>query len=404
MLGGKEPTACRRLRLLTVLLGIFIASANGIETEVIPRNPSEGHPVLINIIGITEDIRFSEWYLGNNTSAENQIIRYNNGDGSQNKGAKYFTGANIYPNGSLEIQNFQKELESNYTVFIQGRANPYQQTVFLSVAMVSSNTIQVQRIPDSPRVNQTVLFNVTGISENIRFSEWYRGNDTSAANQIIRYNNNDNSKNLGAKHIESSSIFANGSLEIKNVTKDLEGDYTVFIQGAQTPFQSTVSLKVDVFLSVAMVSANTIEVQRIPDSPQVNQTVLFNVTGISETIRFSEWYRGNDTSAANQIIRYNNNDNSKNLGAKHIESSSIFANGSLEIKSVTKDLEGDYTVFIQGAQNPFQKTVSLKVSDPSTDRRGLSGGAIAGIVIGVLVAVTVAIVVGVYVFKPKDSG
>ncbi|XP_073458223.1 cell adhesion molecule CEACAM10-like isoform X7 [Aquarana catesbeiana] len=354
MLGEKEQTARRRLRLLTVLLDIFVASANGIETEVIPRNPLEGYPVIINIIGITEDIRFSEWYLGNNTSAENQIIRYNNGDGSQNNGTKYFTGTNIYPNGSLEIQKVQKAFEGNYTVFIQGKSNPFQQTVLLGIFVASANGIETEVIPRNPLEGYPVIINIIGITEDIRFSEWYLGNNISAKNQIIRYNNGDGSQNNGTKYFTGTNIYPNGSLEIQKVQKAFEGNYTVFIQGKSNPFQQTV------FLSVSMASSNTIQIQLVRGTPEVNQTVLFNVTGITEGIRFSEWYRGNDTSAANQIIRYNNNDGSTNLGQRPIPTAVIFANGSLEIRNATKDLEGDYTVFIQGDRNPFQSTVTLE--------------------------------------------
>ncbi|XP_073458218.1 cell adhesion molecule CEACAM10-like isoform X3 [Aquarana catesbeiana] len=402
MLGEKEQTARRRLRLLTVLLDIFVASANGIETEVIPRNPLEGYPVIINIIGITEDIRFSEWYLGNNTSAENQIIRYNNGDGSQNNGTKYFTGTNIYPNGSLEIQKVQKAFEGNYTVFIQGKSNPFQQTVLLGIFVASANGIETEVIPRNPLEGYPVIINIIGITEDIRFSEWYLGNNISAKNQIIRYNNGDGSQNNGTKYFTGTNIYPNGSLEIQKVQKAFEGNYTVFIQGKSNPFQQTV------FLSVSMASSNTIQIQLVRGTPEVNQTVLFNVTGITEGIRFSEWYRGNDTSAANQIIRYNNNDGSTNLGQRPIPTAVIFANGSLEIRNATKDLEGDYTVFIQGDRNPFQSTVTLEfenlVTVPTEHRPRLHGGVIAGIVIAAVAVVTGAIAGGVYAFKSKESG
>lgn len=163
-----------------------------------------------------------------------------------------------------------------------------------------------------------------------------------------------------------------------------------------------------VFLSVSMASSNTIQIQLVRGTPEVNQTVLFNVTGITEGIRFSEWYRGNDTSAANQIIRYNNNDGSTNLGQRPIPTAVIFANGSLEIRNATKDLEGDYTVFIQGDRNPFQSTVTLEfenlVTVPTEHRPRLHGGVIAGIVIAAVAVVTGAIAGGVYAFKSKESG
>ncbi|CAI9617886.1 unnamed protein product, partial [Staurois parvus] len=71
-----------------------------------------------------------------------------------------------------------------------------------------------------------------------------------------------------------------------------------------------------VFFTVLMVSANTLEIVLSPEKPKIGGSVTFNVPGITEGIRFFDWYRGNDTSSANQIIRFNNGDGSTSRGQK----------------------------------------------------------------------------------------
>ncbi|XP_072282716.1 pregnancy-specific beta-1-glycoprotein 5-like isoform X6 [Pyxicephalus adspersus] len=116
--------------------------------------------------------------------------------------------------------------------------------VSLSVVMASDKNFKVDIYPPNPKQGQTVLLNVTGAEESFRYAEWYKGNTTSAANQIVGYNN-DGSINKGDRYFPEAEIQSNGSLVIKNFTKEFEGNYTSSIQGFTRLWQVTVFLKGD---------------------------------------------------------------------------------------------------------------------------------------------------------------
>ncbi|XP_072282713.1 pregnancy-specific beta-1-glycoprotein 5-like isoform X3 [Pyxicephalus adspersus] len=160
-----------------------------------------------------------------------------------------------------------------------------------------------------------------------------------------------------------------------------------------------------VSLSVVMASDKNFKVDIYPPNPKQGQTVLLNVTGAEESFRYAEWYKGNTTSAANQIVGYNN-DGSINKGDRYFPEAEIQSNGSLVIKNFTKEFEGNYTSSIQGFTRLWQVTVFLKGDDGKVDdpKPVLSGGAIAGICIAVISVAVAAIAGIIYSVKHKDSG
>ncbi|XP_077313374.1 cell adhesion molecule CEACAM8-like isoform X4 [Lithobates pipiens] len=162
-----------------------------------------------------------------------------------------------------------------------------------------------------------------------------------------------------------------------------------------------------VFLSVSMVSSNSLQISPVPPKPRVGEDVILSVTGIPNEVRFYDWYRGNDIAADNQILSYNRNDSKVSPGKRFFKEAEIQSNGSLKIVNVTKEFQDKYTfsILANGLQN---KEVILEVDDSLVTtpgpNSGLSGGAIAGIVIAVVVVVIAAIVGGVYAFKFNKSG
>ncbi|KAM5132108.1 uncharacterized protein ACMZJ9_018869 isoform 2-T2 [Mantella aurantiaca] len=160
-----------------------------------------------------------------------------------------------------------------------------------------------------------------------------------------------------------------------------------------------------VFLSVMMSSLSALTIDVIPSSPKVGGTVFFNVTGIEEEHRYSEWYRGNGIPAPNQIVRYNSG-GTINKGNLYFKEAEIQPNGSLRITNLTKAMAGDYTVNVQGVVNSFQGTVQLNVSDMPEIKR-LSDGEIAAIVIFSIIGIGALIAAAVYTYirvKGKNSG
>ncbi|XP_053308687.1 carcinoembryonic antigen-related cell adhesion molecule 7-like [Spea bombifrons] len=109
----------------------------------------------------------------------------------------------------------------------------------------STNGFQITMIPKSPTAGGSVLFDVTGITTNIKIINWYKGGNPGADYQILSYLPGlPNPMTKGVKYFPEASCFPNGSLHIINLKKAFEGDYTVQIQ-TDTLQQAKVSLTVN---------------------------------------------------------------------------------------------------------------------------------------------------------------
>ncbi|XP_075047774.1 pregnancy-specific glycoprotein 22-like [Mixophyes fleayi] len=102
-------------------------------------------------------------------------------------------------------------------------------TVLLHVCINLAGGINIDVIPKVPVPGQTVTLSVTGITGNIRFSTWYKGESTSATDQILNYFPPD-TEIRGEKYFPSAKGQANGSLVITNVNTTFAGFYTVQVQ------------------------------------------------------------------------------------------------------------------------------------------------------------------------------
>ncbi|XP_040275563.1 carcinoembryonic antigen-related cell adhesion molecule 1-like isoform X3 [Bufo bufo] len=157
-----------------------------------------------------------------------------------------------------------------------------------------------------------------------------------------------------------------------------------------------------VFLSLAVLLATWtrsvfgISIEIYPPSPGVNETVTLNVIDVRGTLLYADWYKGKNTSAEFQIIRFNRNA-PKNFGKRYFTEADVFENGSLQISNVQKIHEGFYTVNVQ-TEMPLQDATVLL-----TLKGGLGSGAIAGIAIAVIAVVLGLSGIIVYVLMKKNK-
>ncbi|KAM4652875.1 cell adhesion molecule CEACAM19-like isoform 2-T2 [Discoglossus pictus] len=119
-------------------------------------------------------------------------------------------------------------------------------TVLISLWMDLTSGINIILNPQDPLVGQTVILNVSDVTGRITSFTWYKGLNPNATNQIISYIPGlDPPQTKGDSYIENAQGYDNGSLQIPNLKKEYEGNYTVQIQ-AGTVQQASVYLPVQV--------------------------------------------------------------------------------------------------------------------------------------------------------------
>ncbi|KAM4651854.1 cell adhesion molecule CEACAM19-like [Discoglossus pictus] len=139
-------------------------------------------------------------------------------------------------------------------MFINTSLRGFVMTVLLSLWMDRAIGINIQLIPQDPKVGMSVLLNVSNIAGPIRSITWYKGINPSSENQIL---NNipglESPQTNGLEYFAEVQVFKNGSLLISNLKKQFEGNYTVQIQ-AMNADQASVYLPVIGFAHIGLPS------------------------------------------------------------------------------------------------------------------------------------------------------
>ncbi|KAM4641707.1 uncharacterized protein O3C94_016018 [Discoglossus pictus] len=118
-------------------------------------------------------------------------------------------------------------------------------TVFLSVWMDLTSGIDIQLIPQYPKVGQTVTLSGNGVTGSLCLTTWYKGGSTDLSTLIFIYIiTNTPIQTNGPQYFSRAKALTNGSLQISDLSKEDEGNYTVQIQTDMTLQQATVYLPV----------------------------------------------------------------------------------------------------------------------------------------------------------------
>ncbi|XP_018416832.1 PREDICTED: carcinoembryonic antigen-related cell adhesion molecule 1-like [Nanorana parkeri] len=106
---------------ITVFM-MWMAMVSAIKIQLIPPYPVTKSSVTLNVTGITGNIWTCLWFKGPNTSFEYQILTYMPAHNSLVAGGKkYFTRAQVFPNGSLSITDLNVNDSGEYRVQIQSQ-------------------------------------------------------------------------------------------------------------------------------------------------------------------------------------------------------------------------------------------------------------------------------------------
>ncbi|KAM4641211.1 uncharacterized protein O3C94_015588 [Discoglossus pictus] len=117
-------------------------------------------------------------------------------------------------------------------------------TVFLSVWMDLTSGIDIQLIPQYPKVGQMVTLSVNGVTGSLLIVTWYKGGRTDFDTIIFNYIfTNTPIQTKGQQYFSRAKALTNGSLQISELSKEDEGNYTVQIQ-TETAQQAMVYLPV----------------------------------------------------------------------------------------------------------------------------------------------------------------
>ncbi|XP_073512026.1 cell adhesion molecule CEACAM19-like isoform X5 [Phyllobates terribilis] len=121
-----------RVSVLSAFVATWMHSVFGIEIEVYPASPLVNNTVLLKVSDISDTFLLLSWYKGENTNSDQQII-WLNANKEKRTGSQMFKEADIFPNGTLQITNAQKNHSGSYTVSVQAITGLTHKTVSLTI-------------------------------------------------------------------------------------------------------------------------------------------------------------------------------------------------------------------------------------------------------------------------------
>uniref|UniRef100_A0A8C5WFM6 Ig-like domain-containing protein n=1 Tax=Leptobrachium leishanense TaxID=445787 RepID=A0A8C5WFM6_9ANUR len=123
--------------------------------------------------------------------------------------------------------------------------------------MDSASAIEIELIPPSPLINQSVTFNVVGITGVIRTFAWYNGTTARVQNVILSYAlRNDPPQTPGNQYFSRATGFSNGSLLITNLIPSDQGIYTVEVQTQNAPQRASARLVITDYVGMPVIKAS----------------------------------------------------------------------------------------------------------------------------------------------------
>ncbi|XP_073426888.1 cell adhesion molecule CEACAM19-like isoform X3 [Dendrobates tinctorius] len=121
-----------RVSVLSVFVATWMHSIFGIKIDVYPSSPLVNDTVILKVTEISDTFLLLSWYKGQNTNSDQQIIWLNTNKERRN-GSQIFKEADIFPNGSLQIKNAQKDHSGFYTVSVQTTTGLSDKTTSLTI-------------------------------------------------------------------------------------------------------------------------------------------------------------------------------------------------------------------------------------------------------------------------------
>ncbi|XP_030069219.1 carcinoembryonic antigen-related cell adhesion molecule 1 [Microcaecilia unicolor] len=159
-------------------------------------------------------------------------------------------------------------------------------TVFLGLwSWQISAHIFVSPIPKTPVVRENVLLSVSGVTENIMFFSWYRGEGINTATQMLIYVSAATPpEQTYSPYKGRVRGFPNGSMEISEITIQDSGTYTLEIQTDKGIEQAAVIIVVYEILGKPSVTSNLAHPMEHKDSV----TLTCVTTNTTQTILWSK--------------------------------------------------------------------------------------------------------------------
>ncbi|MEJ1289119.1 hypothetical protein NN561_020157 [Cricetulus griseus] len=150
----------------------------------------------------------------------------------------------------------------------------------------------------------------------------------------------------GPEHSGRETVYSNGSLQIRHVTRKDTGYYTFRTINGQLGIVSTTTIYLHVYGLHCKRSPISTQptIESVPSSVAEGESVLLVVHNLPKNLRALFWYKGAIVFKNHEVARHRIAKNSIVMGPAHSGREIVYSNGSLLLQNVTWNDTGFYTL------------------------------------------------------------
>ncbi|XP_059136999.1 pregnancy-specific glycoprotein 22-like [Peromyscus eremicus] len=207
--------------------------------------------------------------------------------------------------------------------------------------------VTIESVPPQVVEGENVLLRVNNLPENLIAFSWYK----EARNMNLRialFALDTNLSVMGPEQSDRETVYRNGSLWLKNVTKKDTGFYTLQTVKRGGKIVSTTTMYFHVYTSLYTCghpppSAQP-TIESVPPSVAEGGSVLLLVHNLPENLQALYWYKGVIAHKKFEVARHIRQIDSSLQGPAHSGRQALFRNGSLLLHNVICKDTGFYTL------------------------------------------------------------
>ncbi|XP_051063295.1 carcinoembryonic antigen-related cell adhesion molecule 3 [Phodopus roborovskii] len=334
--------------------------------ESVPSSIAEGESVLLVAHHLPKNLRAFFWYKGGILFKNLEVARHMIATNLTVFGPAHGGRERLYSNGSLLLQN----VTWNDTGFYTLRTLSTDLKTQLAHVRLHLDTSHCGHHPTSdqptvesvpPRVAEggSALLVVHNLPKNLRSLFWYKGAIVFKDHEVARHKIATDSTVLGPAHSGRETLYSNGSLLLRSVTRNDTGFYTLRTLSTDLNFGLVhVKLLVDTSLSVCCNPLTSVQVmiEPVPESPVRGESVLLLVHNLPEDLRAFVWYKSAYSTETSKIAVYSRAMNYITRGPAYSRRARVYTNGSLLLQDVMERDSGFYTLETLNRDFKVEKT------------------------------------------------
>ncbi|XP_051017962.1 carcinoembryonic antigen-related cell adhesion molecule 3-like [Acomys russatus] len=324
--------------------------------ELVPPSVAKGRSILLLIHNLPKNLQTLFWYKGVIAVKKFEVARHIIATNSSVSGPAHSGRETLYSNGSLLLQSVTLSDTGFYTLRtlstdLKAEVAHVQLHVddFLSTFCKHLTRIMIESVPQNVAVGKDVLLLVHNLPEDFVALFWYKSMYRTEIFKIAEYSQAMDSTILGPAYSGRELLYANGSLQILDVTEKDAGVYMLEILNRGLKIKKS---HVQLHVNSQLLSGNRpptsaqLSIKSVPPSVAEGGSVLLLIHNLPKNSHTLFWYKGMIAVKNFEIVQRIIAASFNVPGPAHSGRETVYNNGSLLLRGVTLNDTGFYTLQI----------------------------------------------------------